>query len=157
MKLRKDSTFVLLLLCVIVWGTIGWKVYCNLNNPTIPVVKSSKTAIVVKKDSISLLLSYRDPFLGDYLVADSASTEIVHQESTGYSEQNMGMTQEVLPDFQYKGNIRIGETLEAIVIRKNENILLNVHDKIGEFKVLSITESVLTVSRAGTKYQLNIQ
>lgn len=157
MKLRKGSTFVLLLLCVIVWGTIGWKVYCNLDNPAIPVVRSSKTAIVVKKDSIGLLLNYRDPFLGDYLVVDSAITEIVQEESNGYSEQNMGIVQEVLPDFQYKGNIRIGESLQAIVIRQNENILLNAHDKIGEFKVLGITEGVLTVSRAGTKYQLNIQ
>lgn len=157
MKNRKSTTSVLLLLCIVVWGTIGWKVFSNLNDSPVLVAQIAKPVMAIRKDSIRLLLNYRDPFLGDYLMEDSSRTEVVQEAAYVNPEPNLGFEQETPPDFQYKGTIRIGKTSQAIVARQDENILLNVRDKIGEFVVLNISEEILTVSRAGKKYQLSIE
>lgn len=157
MKNRKRTTSVLLLLCIVIWGTIGWRVFNNLNDSPVPVAQVAKSVMEIKKDSISLLLNYRDPFLGDYLMEDSSRAEVVQEVVYVNPEPDLGFEQEVTPDFQFKGTIRIGKTSQAIVTRQDENILLNVRDKIGEFVVLDISENILTVSRTGKKYQLSIE
>lgn len=157
MKYRKSTISVLLFLCFAVWGTIGWKVYNNLKDPPVPVSRVSKPVMPEKKDSINLLLNYQDPFLGDFLIEDEPTTEVVQEPNFETLEQQMGYREEIIPNFQYKGIIRIGKVSQAIVAHQDENILLSVQDKIGEFVVLKITEEALTVSRAGKKYELNLE
>ena len=157
MKHRKSSIFILLFLCIAIWGTIGWKVFYKLSDSPIVGTQVSKRATAAKKDSLCLLLNYRDPFLGDYLTEGSPTTEIEQEADYENPEHNLVFEQEIVPDFQYKGTIRIGKASQAIVACQDESILLNVRDKIGEFVVLSITEETLTVSRAGKKYQLSIE
>ena len=69
----------------------------------------------------------------------------------------MGYEEDIVPNFQYKGTIRIGKVSQAIVAYQDESILLSVLDKIDEFVVLQISEKALTVSRAGKKHQLNLE
>lgn len=157
MKYRKSTVAVLLFLCFLVWGTIGWKVYNNLKGSPVPVLQATKPVIVEKKDSIKLLLNYRDPFLGDFLMDDESYSEMVKEPNLETIEQQMGYAEEITPNFQYKGIIRIGKVSQAIVAHQDESILLSVQDKIDEFVVLKISETVLTVSRAGKKYQLNLE
>lgn len=62
---NKKTTYLLLVLSIVVWGAAGWKVYNAFHTqPEVPTVK--KETKTVLKDSISLLLNYRDPFLGKY-------------------------------------------------------------------------------------------
>jgi Tfp pilus assembly protein PilP len=157
MKYRKSTVSILLFLCFIVWGTIGWKVYSNLKDSSLPVLQVAKPVIAEKKDSVYFLLNYRDPFLGDFLMEDEVSTEAPQEQNFETPEQQMGYEEDIIPNFQYKGTMRIGKVSQAIVAHQDESILLSVQDKIGEFVVLQISEKVLTVSRAGKKYQLNLE
>lgn len=157
MKNKKSTIILLLVLCIAIWGTIGWKVVYRLNDSPVIVAQVVKNIKVMKNDSVCLLLNYRDPFLDDYLIEDNPTTEIVKEATYENSEYNLEVIQETVPDFQYKGTIRIGKVSQAIVVRQDESILLNVRDKIGEFTVSNIAEEVLTVSRAGKQYQLSIE
>lgn len=157
MKYRKSTVSILLFLCFVVWGTIGWKVYSDLKDSSLPVLQVTKPVIAEKKDSVYLLLNYRDPFLGDFLMEDEVSTEVLQDQNFETPEQQMGYEEDIIPNFQYKGTMRIGKVSQAIVAHQDESILLSVQDKIGEFVVLQISEKVLTVSRAGKKYQLNLE
>lgn len=157
MKYNKSTIFILLFLCIVIWATISWKVFYNLRDSPVPVTQVPKLTKVVNDDSVRLLLDYRDPFLGDYLIEDNSKVGMQEEDAFESPEYSMAFEQEILPDFQYKGSIRIGKVSQAIVSRQDEIILLNAGNKIGEFTVLNIAEEALTVSRKGKKYQLNIE
>ena len=65
MNKNKTSTYILLILSAIIWGTIAWKVYASMNE--IPVVTSHPTQSNKKeqKDTLKLLLNYKDPVSKD--------------------------------------------------------------------------------------------
>ena len=157
MKYRKSTVSILLFLCIVVWGTIGWKVYSNMKDSPLPILQVAKPVIAEKKDSVYLLLNYRDPFLGDFLIKDEVSTEALQEQNFETPAQQMGYEEDIVPNFQYKGTIRIGKVSQAIVAYQDESILLSVLDKIDEFVVLQISEKALTVRRAGKKHQLNLE
>ncbi len=154
---KKATTYLLLILCVVVWGTIGWKVYAALQENTPIPVPPVKVAVAPKKDTISLLLNYRDPFLGGYpkhkaTVEKTVTEPAVHREVYAAPPQ-----EEIVPDFQYKGVIRFGKMTQAIVNRNGESLMLKANETVGEFSVVQITDSKLVVSRKNKKYELSVQ
>lgn len=158
MKYKKSTISVLLFLCFVVWGTIGWKVYSNMKDLPVSVRQVTKPLITEKKkDSACLLLNYRDPFLGDFSIEDEPSTNVMQEPNFETPEQQKNYGEEIVPNIHYKGSIRIGKVLQAIVAHQDKSILLSVQEKIGDFVVLRITEEVLTVSREGKKYQLSLE
>ncbi len=154
---KKVTTYVLLTLCIVIWGTIGWKVYSALQDDTPVPVRAAKVAAVPPKETPSLLLNYRDPFLGGYpqqkVKTEKASPEPV-VERREYAEPPQT---EVVPDFQYKGIIRFGKMTQAIINRNGESLMLKANEKVGEFNVVQITEAKLVVSRKNKKYELSVQ
>lgn len=156
MKNKKSTVIVLLFLCTIVWGIIGWRVYHSLTDIPVTASPPKKPVMIMKKDSTYLLLNYRDPFLDDYIEEETAISPDLSEADLN-STDNHYMSEEAMPNFQYKGIIRIGKVSQAIVAYKDENRLLKTGDKIDDFIVTGITDETLTVSRAGKKYQLNIE
>lgn len=156
MKTKKSTVAILLSLCIIVWGIIAWKVYRNLTDIPVTAPRTSRP-VPVKKDSIHLLLNYRDPFLDDYIEEESPTPENAQEATSDGTENNRAKREEITPDFQYKGVIRMGKISQAIVVNNGETVLLKVREKVGEFMVTGMTEECLTVSRKGKKYQLNIE
>lgn len=157
MKNKKSTVIVLLFLCTIVWGIIGWRVYHSLTDIPVNASPPSKPVMTIKKDSTYLLLNYRDPFLDDYIEEETAISPDLSEIDSNNTDDHYISEKETMPDFQYKGIIRIGKVSQAIVAYKDENSLLKTGDKIDDFVVTGITEDILTVSRAGKKYQLNIE
>ncbi len=155
---KKATILILLFLCIVVWGTIGWKVYSALQEETPVLVASVKApAPKAQPDTLALLLDYRDPFLGGYpqqrkQVEETSLRQAVDREV--YAEQPQ---EEVIPDFEYKGVVRMGQTTQAIVSRHGENLMVKVNEKVGEFSVLKITDNTLLVSRKNKQYELPIQ
>lgn len=74
----KKKTYVLLVLVVAVWGTIGYKIVSALN-PEIPEVQPQSFAentnfrIDTKMDTFSVNIVNRDPFLGTLLIKETKS------------------------------------------------------------------------------------
>lgn len=157
MKNKKPVTLILLFLCVIIWGTIGWKVYSAFQENDVVIVQpTKKNATAEKKDTLHLLLNYRDPFLGEY--SDSAMKE---EDDTIYPVALEGVEDEpaieISPDFRYKGIIRLGKNTQAMVQWNGKSLMFKTKDKVGEFTITQITEEKLIVSRKNKKYELPIQ
>lgn len=154
---KKATTYILLSLCLVIWGTIGWKVYSAMQDDIpVPVNKIPAQAIP-PKDTIALLLNYRDPFLGGYS-KQATQVEEPPREVAPKQEVNAGQTEtEVVPDFQYKGTIRMGKTTKAIVNRNGESMLLKANGRVGEFNILRIEDSRLVVTRKNKRYELPVQ
>nr|WP_320059421.1 hypothetical protein [uncultured Bacteroides sp.] len=156
MKNNKITTYILLLLSAGVWGIIAWRVYASLKDDTPGIQSVAKAPKKMKEDTIALLLNYRDPFLGDY---PKGKTTIKEQKAKPVpaKQVNIQPQAEILPDFQYKGVIRLGKESQVIVSRNGENVMLKLKDKIGEFNVAEIRDDKLVVSCKGKKYDLPLQ
>jgi hypothetical protein len=149
-KNKKTTTCVLLFLSAVIWGTIGWKVYEAIQEDTPAMPQTAKAIVKEKKNAVMLLLNYRDPFLDAYSKAKPVSEE---ESELYYIEPE----EEIMPDFQYKGIIKLGEELQAIISRNGESLMLKTRDKIGEFSILQIGDDKLIVSRKGEKYELPLR
>jgi len=157
-KSNKPTTYVLLLLSIGIWCTVAYRIYVAFKDdePSVvqPVTKPLKR---MEKDTVALLLNYKDPFLGE----DPPPKEKVKKQQTKAIPAKRPVVAapspppvEIIPDFQYKGVIRLGKNAQAIVNRKGENIVLKPKEKIGEFLVTEITDEKLIVTRKGKKYDL---
>lgn len=66
---RNKKTYLLLLLVLVIWGVLGFKLLGSLNpnkSPSAPLVavERFKPNAITKKDTFSIIADYRDPFLG---------------------------------------------------------------------------------------------
>lgn len=155
MKTKRSSVLVLFLLCIVVWGIVAWKVYVGLRET--PVTLPSRKAIdKVEKKEMGLLLNYRDPFLNNSVkvVEASGKSEKVIKHNV---KSNGAYREEVLPDFQYKGIIRMGKSFQAIVSKEGESVLLKCGDRINDFIVKNITEESIVVECNGKRQKIYIE
>lgn len=153
MKKNKYTIFFLLLLSVGIWCTVAYRIYATLkddNNASTPIAKIVKK---VKKDTVSLLLNYRDPFLGGYMPEklNKVEKKVI---KTPKKETITTPTADISPDFQYKGIIRMGKSIQILLNRNGESTMLKPKEKVGEFVVSEVTEEKLVVTRNGKKYNL---
>lgn len=81
----KATTYLLVAGVVIIWGIILWKMFSPVKDTT-PVAATSKKTESVETRRDTLILNYRDPFLGSFPKVDktpkrvAAATAVVHQE-----------------------------------------------------------------------------
>lgn len=157
MKNKKSAIYILMILCIVVWGTIGWKVYAAFRkeSPTLSVVP--RKVVVEKKDTAMLLLNYRDPFLGGYPKAEKAVKDTENTKYPVKKEIYTPPSTEVIPDFQYKGVIRVGKKTQAIIEQDGQSRIFSVRERINDFTILRITDESLTVSRKNKTYELSLQ
>lgn len=152
----KKTTWLLLILSVVIWGTAGWKVYKAFDTQTEQPV-ARKITEVVEKDSISLLLNYRDPFLGNYSNATALSDPQPVKKSPVASVVKPPQSPPAAPDIQFKGTLNVGKAYMAIIQKNNETLTVKTGDKVGDFKITGISESQITLSKDGKKYEISVQ
>ncbi len=156
MKKNKLTIYILLLLSIGIWSIVAWRIYRSFKKE-LPTSQITTTEIKkTKKANTSLLLNYRDPFLGDYS-RKMEKTKRKKPKSVARKQKVSPPQLDIVPDFQYKGVIRLGKEVQAIVSRNGENRMLKSKDKIGEFNIMEIKDDKLVVSRKGKKYNLQIQ
>jgi Tfp pilus assembly protein PilP len=157
MRTKKFAIPVLLTLSIVIWGTIAWKVYAAMHEeshemPVAPsVLKSAKPA------APTLLLNYKDPFLGDYRSVPQPADEKPARQNRPSARLPAEQTPEVMPDFTYKGFIRMGKEVKAMVERDGKSLQLKVGDRIGLFGIERIEPYQLTVTYQRRKYELSVQ
>lgn len=153
---NKKVTYLLLVLSIALWGFIGWKVYnaFNYDQPEIPTVK--KEVIMAEKDSIVLLLNYRDPFLGKYssrsITKDTLPTK--RQTVPAVSPQKQVPTS---PTVQYKGAMNVGNTSMAILQKNGKVLTIKIGEEIDGYKLTKIDDNKIILSKERKKYEIPIQ
>lgn len=153
---NKKITYLLLVLSIILWGFIGWKFYSafNYNQPEIPTIK--KEIIVNKKDSTTLLLNYRDPFLGKY------SSTIVVKDTISPRRKSVVTSspvkiESIAPQVQYKGAMNIGKTSMAILQKDGKVITIKIGEEIEGYKLIRIDDVKIILSKDRKEYEIPIQ
>ena len=160
MKNKRASVVILLFVSLLVWGMIGWKVYAGLQ-PAPSVLPTRKTVERPAEPAglaETLLLNYRDPFLDDSdRLVDTSARQPMQAVPSGNAGHYEVPSEEVQPDFHYKGMIRVGKSFQAIVVSGEYSRLLQRGDKVDGFTVKSIAEEQLVVTRKGKSYKISIE
>ncbi|WP_299112272.1 hypothetical protein [uncultured Winogradskyella sp.] len=84
---NKKKTYILLILVLAVWGTIGYKIISALN-PDLPDIQQQDFAVNTnykldtKIDTFSIQTVNRDPFLGTYLKKKSKKKTKIKRKET---------------------------------------------------------------------------
>ena len=155
---NKKVTYLLLILTVVIWGTIGWKVYNALKDDSIPVMAvNERVAPQKESDPIRLILNYRDPFLGDYNESKRPISSNSQIATIANNKQPVPSEPEVLPNFRYKGIIRVGTETKAMVNISGETVLFGINEHIGDFMISGISDEKLVVKRNKKEYSLPLQ
>ncbi|MDR0961935.1 MAG: hypothetical protein LBM62_05180 [Mediterranea sp.] len=157
MKTKKFTVPLLLILSIVIWGTIAWKVYAAMHEPSDAIPVIAATPKPVKPEEPKLLLNYKDPFLGDYPPASQANEEKPVQKVSPVVRHTTEPIREVAPDFTYKGFMRMGKEVKALVELDGKSIQLKVGDQLGVFKIQLIEPHKLTVLHQSRKYELSVQ
>ncbi|MGV8094879.1 MAG: hypothetical protein AB2L24_23755 [Mangrovibacterium sp.] len=147
---NKTATYALLVLSVVIWGIIAWKVFSTFNHKTQEKKADIRMIPAQKKDTILLLLNYRDPFLG------KLSGNNPREDTTRNHVQHMPVI-EVIPDFKYKGMITVGGKISVLINKGGEEMVVSPQDNIGEFSIIKVNNEELIVRRKGRSYNLLIE
>ena len=153
---NKKATYLLLVLSIVLWGFIGWKVYSafDYNQPEIPTVK--KEVIMAEKDSIILLLNYRDPFLGKY------SSRSISKDTLPVKRQTVSVISPqkqapVSPTIQYKGVMNVGNISMAILQKDGRVLTIKIGEEIDGYKLTKINDNNIILSKERKQYEIPIQ
>lgn len=157
MTRKKTLTGLLFALCAVIWGTIAWKVYSTMHEgegvEPRPLVKSKPQ----REKSITLLLNYRDPFLGGYPQDKPVVTNVKNKQINPNAQpvsSSKPIIEEMPPNFQYKGIMRIGKEIKAIVAFNGQIQMIKSKEKLGDFSIMTIKEKSITVSRKHKNYTI---
>lgn len=152
----KKTTYLLLTLSIVIWLTVGWKIYRAFNADTVEPV-ARKIIETLKKDSISLLLNYKDPFLGGYNVtAREQKAQPVTQKKVVPTIKSQP-ERPTAPEFQMKGTLNIGEAQTAILQKSNQTFTLKIGETLDGFRIIAINENRIVICKDGKRYELSIQ
>lgn len=166
MKRKKMMTSALLVLCAIIWGTIAWKVYSAMNKETPVELQAASAKAKPQPRQTALLLNYRDPFLGDYKTRPSQRNEVPDSvKSSAKKKHQLSQKQppeakqieEMPPNIQYKGIIRMGTNTKAIVCCNGQTQMLKCNDPINKYVIKSITDKTLIISCKNKKHTILLQ
>lgn len=148
---NKGSVVVLLVVAVFVWGLILYRVvvYSRGGNIVQTAKKHYTSPAVEQKDT--LLLNYRDPFLGTTVV----KTVKAVRKSPG---KPLPPEDPTPPAFRFAGKMKKGKQTCLIIVTGNEARLIPVREKkIGDFYIDRIYDDSLQVSKGKKRYILRIE
>lgn len=163
---NKTITYVLLLLVLIIWGTIVYKVFFY-SEPTeelynIDNLNTTKTITDIP-DTFSLSLNYVDPFLKESrqstyikkennIISKSKEKKNYHPSSTNRNTESNHSIGIVWPKIKYEGMIKNNTNVTAIVSINGSSYFLKNGEIVHDILIQSITNDSIIVS-----YQKNIK
>jgi hypothetical protein len=154
---KKGKTYILLVIVFGIWGTVGYQIFSKMSPEDTPILTENTTInfspkTILKKDSFSINLKHRDPFLGKPYQKENSTkrrmTKVSKKEAI------------VFPSILYRGMIskqksvaniymveingttklfKIGSTIENIKLLKGSKKSISLSFK-GERKTVSISK-----------------
>jgi hypothetical protein len=127
---KKNRTYILIIAVVAVWGTIGFKIYSNLN-PSMPKAKAVgeiQFKRIEKKASekIEIQPNYRDPFLGKLYKEKKRTVKtkkIVHKDPVQFPPINfIGLIEGKSVSYIIQINnqqeiFKLGQTFQGVTLK----------------------------------------
>lgn len=155
MMIKKKKTYLLLIVVLGIWGTIGYQIFSKLNPEDAPVVAMSSNISfspkqTTKKDTFSIHTKHRDPFLGK-----------PYQSNQQKRVRSISKTKKdtvVFPPITYKGVISKQESAQNIYIIEVSGIqqLYKVGKTITDVKLIKGTKKSITISFKGKRKTIPI-
>lgn len=144
---NKKSIYVLLPIAVIIWGIIAYKIITGLNsdnNDNFIEHANLKYENIIEADTFSLILAYRDPFLGKNIIIQN---DVPEYQSNPYPQNKTNIVQKpeenkpapvIWPKLAYKGIIQNNKTNNyvSLVIINNQKFLLSEGQELSGIKLL---------------------
>ncbi|MBQ8838384.1 MAG: hypothetical protein IJ005_03600 [Bacteroidales bacterium] len=152
MERKKILTGILIVAVIIVWGIIILKVVKG-GRPveTPPAGHFEKTSENVPKDS--LLLDYRDPFLGEFVKAGQEKKPSLIVDKVARREPE----QPPVPDFTFKGLIGNDTEQRAMILKNGGLHMLGLGETIGGFKVVGVSPEIVTVQNGKHRIEVKVR
>lgn len=154
---NKKITYLLLLVVVVVWGLIIRKVFTiTAAESTVPTAILPRAKPEVKKADRELLLDYRDPFLGRVNRELAAKTPPAALSAVKLPVA-MPMVVEAPPALKYKGIIRKGKQIYAVIESGKMQEVVLKGGIIDDFRLLSITADSVVMQKGSKRYTFKLQ
>lgn len=153
----KKMTYLLLVLSIVIWGTAGWKVYQAFHSETDVPTITTQTKIV-EKDSVALLLNYRDPFLGNYvIVATAKDTSAAIKRHKPNSISPKETKKENAPDIQFKGVMKMEKNSLIILQTRSGIVTLKTGEEVDGYRITKLGNNKVVLTKGGKKYEISSQ
>lgn len=153
MERIKNKRMIVLLLMVTagVWGVIGFRLVGWRGDRPAPAGKAVARQVVAGSCEDSLLLNYRDPFLGRKVrreLKKAAGGEATLKPAQVVVEE---------PDFRFLARVRRGKCDFLVVERGGEQWLMGAGEKINGFSVRQVWGDSVVVGKGGKWYTLYLK
>ena len=146
---NKKMTYLLLVLTVLLWGGVVYRIVSYTGNDSPIPQNSVKEVSMSRADTLdfSLKLDYRDPFLNTGRKQEVAGLRKV-------SNRVMSKPVPVPPVFKYKGLIRNKKNIYAVIESEGSVETISKHTPIDGYRILAINSDSLVVEKNGQKYSV---
>ena len=148
---NKKMTYLLLVLTVLLWGGVVYRIVSYTGNDSPIPQNSVKESSMSRADTLdfSLKLDYRDPFLNTGRKQEVAGLRKV-------SNRVMSKSVPVLPAFKYKGLIRNKKKIYAVIDSDGSGETVSKYMPIDGYRILTINPDSLIVEKNGQKYSVKV-
>lgn len=153
MERKKITTFVLLIVAVLIWGIIILKVAGGGRQVEKPVVKKQPENAVNNVRKVPLKLDYRDPFLGEFVRVRRVRTTALPQVGIVRKTSE----QPPVPDFIFKGLIGNDSGRKAMVMKNGNMYLLAPGEMAGDFKIVDIFPEYIIVQNGKHRMEVKVR
>lgn len=148
---NKSIINFLLVLLVVIWGTVIWKV-CKKMEPINNVKKDNITVSISEKQRYELMLNYRDPFLGE---DNSKISMSINTDKKGKSQVPEDVPINVT--LKYRGVIKKGKKEYAIIDNGANREIFFQGETIDGFLVSKITNDSIVLRKSLRNYILKTE
>ena len=146
MSNKKITTYVLLAVSILVWVPLAVKIFKSLVTKETVAPPSFRREAGKTVRNVKLLLDYPDPFLGETksppLIEKIREKEVTEEVA------------DMLPDFGFKGIIRLDNLTYILLNRDGEDIMIGAKERIGDFIVSGFSEDSVVVRRGRRSFTL---
>ncbi|WP_129617231.1 hypothetical protein [Bacteroides cellulosilyticus] len=148
---NKKMTYLLLVLTVLLWGGVVYRIVSYTGNDSPIPQNSVKESSMSRADTLdfSLKLDYRDPFLNTGRKQEVAGLRKV-------SNRVMSKSVPVPPAFKYKGLIRNKKKIYAVIDSDGSVETVSKYMPIDGYRILTINPDSLIVEKNGQKYSVKV-
>lgn len=144
---KKQKTYALLIVVLVIWGLIGYNIYRYLNpieeRQPVATPKRNTTSIEpVPKDTL-IIPNYRDPFLGKVFLSKR-------------NNRNPVTNSLKFPSIMYHGLVEGSRVKSYIISIENQQELLKLGQTFLDVKLISANAKAITISFKGARKTIKL-
>lgn len=146
---KRNTTYFLLVASLVIWGIVAWRMIKTFKKDLVVVEEPRFYPVPQKLDSLEFLLNYDDPFLKEITGSTLTNTKN-EEEHTPFNDEVISWQESETvqePAFTFKGILKVEEKTYALLDFDGETIMVNQHDVVDNFNIVSIAPDKLVVRK----------